>query len=194
MFFLAQNHLRSYGKSSVRMWRSRGRQDQNQPGEVKAPRSQPRPGWNWDTVCAQADLWACPHLSAAQLWNGDDRGIVSPSSLTSAKLPNPLTEVAAQQEHRVVVFWVGFFFFLKTLKRWAIERVTNIVHCLFRNAWWNPSQQGKRACEGDEKRCWRQVQRESSGTRVVKASISLTLACEEGKEKFLKKGKERKKK
>lgn len=92
-----------------------------------------------------------------QLWNRDDspsllhRGIVRPSPLTFAKLlQNPLTEVAAQHEHKVVVF--GGWFFFETLKRWAIERVSNIVHCLFRNAWWNPSQQGKRVCKRDEKR------------------------------------------
>lgn len=40
------------------------------------------------------------------------------SSLMFAKLlRNPLTEVAAQHEHKVVVFWVGLGFFLETLKR-----------------------------------------------------------------------------
>lgn len=89
---------------------------QNQPEQGKAPREiSPGQGKTETLKCAQENLLASPHLSfpsceremtpllSSLLHRSTARG----GSLMFAKLlRNPLTEVAAQHEHKVVVFRV----------------------------------------------------------------------------------------
>lgn len=132
-------------------------------------------------------------LSVKQRWQPSllHRDTARLNSLMFAKLlRNPLMGVAAQHEHIVVlvcVFYLFVYLFFKNTEEMSKWRVTNIIHCLFRNSWWNPSQQGKRVCKGDEKKA--DAKWESSGTRRAKASI-FSHTCLVTKKKIKKKKKE----